>query len=125
MVYDPRTDVRGPSDVSGVTEPHDELLQQLPGATIPKAIDTPECRRLYFQVWGWEDDGRAYVVNPFLLREVGEGWQTVYQATRYRAGLRGELDSVLEESGFSEIGREMPDRSGYYQPVVSARRWQL
>jgi glycine/sarcosine N-methyltransferase len=49
----------------------------------------------------------------------------VYQATRYRAGLRGELDSVLEESGFSEIGREMPDRSGYYQPVVSARRWQL
>jgi len=57
-----------------------------------------------------------------LLRGVGEGWQTVYHATRYRAGLRGELDSVLEESGFSEIGGEIPDRSGYYQPVVSARR---
>jgi len=44
---------------------YDELLKERPGATTPKVIDTPEGRRVYFQVWDWDEDGRAYVFNLF------------------------------------------------------------
>lgn len=100
---------------------YDELLKERPGATTPKVIDTPEGRRVYFQVWDWDEDGRAYVFNLFLLSEEGEGWQTVLHDARYRAVLRDELRDVLKEAGFSDIGWKTPAESGYFQPIVAAR----
>lgn len=100
---------------------YDELLRERPGATTPRVIATPEGRRVYFQVWDWDEDGRAYVVNLFLVSEQGEGWRTVHHGARYRAVLRDELSDVLEEAGFSEVGWRMPAESGYYQPIVTAR----
>ena len=96
---------------------YDELLKERPGATTPKVMDTPEGRRIYLQVWDWEEDGRAYAVNLFLLSEEAEGWRTVHHDARYRAVLRAEL----EEAGFSDIGWKTPAESGYYQPIVTAR----
>ena len=61
---------------------YDELLKERPGATTPKVIETPEGRRLYFQVWDWDEDGRAYVVNLFLVSEEGEGWRTRHHDAR-------------------------------------------
>jgi glycine/sarcosine N-methyltransferase len=100
---------------------YDELLRERPRVTTPKVMETPEGRRVYFQVWDWEDDSRAYVVNLFLLSEEGENWRTVHHTTRYRAMLRSELRSVLEEVGFSDVDWKMPDQSSYYQPVVTAK----
>lgn len=100
---------------------YDELLKERLGATTPKVIDTPEGRRVYFQVWDWDEDGRAYVFNLFLLSEEGEGWQTVLHDARYRAVLRDELRDVLKEAGFWDIGWKTPAESGYYQPIVTAR----
>jgi glycine/sarcosine N-methyltransferase len=100
---------------------YDELLKKRPDATTPKVIDTPEGRHVYFQVWDWDEDGRAYVFYLFLLREEGEGWQTVLHDARYRAVLRDELCDVLKEAGFSDIGWKRPAESGYYQPLVTAR----
>jgi glycine/sarcosine N-methyltransferase len=100
---------------------YDELLKERLGATTPKVIDTPEGRRVYFPVWDWDEDGRAYVFNLFLLSEEGEGWQTVLHDARYRAVLRDELRDVLKEAGFSDIGWKTPAESGYFQPIVTAR----
>jgi glycine/sarcosine N-methyltransferase len=100
---------------------YDELLKQRPGVTMPKVIDTPEGRRVYFQVWDWDEDGRAYVFNLFLLSEEGEAWRTVHHDAPYRAVLRDELRDVLEEAGFSDITWKTPAESGYYQPIVTAR----
>jgi hypothetical protein len=100
---------------------YDELLKERPRATTPKVMDTPGGRSLYFQDWDWDEDGRAYVINLFLLREEGEGWRTVHHDARYRAVLRDELSDVLKEAGFSSIGWKMPAQSGYYQPIVTAR----
>jgi glycine/sarcosine N-methyltransferase len=100
---------------------YDELLKERPDATRPKVINTPEGRRVYFQVWDWDEDGRAYLFNLFLLREEGEGWQTVHYDARYRAVLGDELCDVLKEAGLSDIGWKRPAESGYYQPIVTAR----
>jgi glycine/sarcosine N-methyltransferase len=100
---------------------YDELLKERPGATTPKVIDTPEGRRVYFQIWDWDEDGRSYVFNLFLVSEEGEGWRTVFYDARYRAVLREELRDLLKEAGFSDIGWKTPAESGYYQPIVIAR----
>lgn len=99
---------------------YDELLKDRPRVTTPKVIDTPEGRRIYFQVWDWEDD-RSYVFNLFLVKEKSESWRTVHYAARYRAVRRDELSDVLKEAGFSDISWKMPVESGYYQPIVMAR----
>src|SRR5215203_4014142 len=78
-------------------------------------------RRVYFQVWDWDEDGRSYVFNLFLLSEEGEGWRTALYDARYRAVLREELRVLLKEAGFSDIGWKTPAESGYYQPIVIAR----
>lgn len=100
---------------------YDELLKARPRATTPKVMDTLEGRRVYFQVWDWEESGPAYTVHLFLVSEEGEGWQTVHQDACYRAVKRDELRDILEQAGFSQIEWEMPARSGYYQPIVIAR----
>ena len=101
---------------------YDRVLRERPAATTPAVFDTPEGRRIYFQVWDWADDGRTYTVNLFLVDESGGVWETHHHETRYRAVLREELAQILREAGFREVVWRMPDESGYYQPIVTARR---
>jgi hypothetical protein len=42
--------------------------------------------------------------------------------TQLRAWRRAELTLILNQAGLSDIQWHMPDSSGYYQPVVSARK---
>ncbi len=100
---------------------YDELLKKRPAATTPTVMDRPQGRRIYFQVWDWEEDGLVYTVNLFVVREENGKWRTVHHRTRYRALVREELGRVLEEAGFTEVGWKMPAQSGYYQPIVTAR----
>lgn len=100
---------------------YDRILEERPRATTPSVIDSQEGRRVYFQVWDWEEDGLSYVFNLFLLSEKGDGWQMAHHDARYRAVLRDELREVLEEAGFSDANWKMPAESGYYQPIVTAR----
>src|SRR5581483_7466065 len=37
--------------------------------------DTPEGKRILFQVWDWEPAGDAYTLNWFVLRERAGGWE--------------------------------------------------
>jgi glycine/sarcosine N-methyltransferase len=101
---------------------YDEVLRERPNATMPTVFDTPEGRRVYFQVWDWADDGRAYTVHLFLVDESGSAWETYHHETRYRAVLREELAEILRQAGLRDVAWQMPETSGYYQPVVKARR---
>ena len=75
-----------------------------------------------FQVWEWDDDGRSYELAQFTLRGEGERWQTACRRTRLRALLRGELCDALAAAGLAGVRWRTPDETGYYQPVVTARR---
>ena len=75
-----------------------------------------------FQVWEWEDDGRGYELLQFTLRGAGETWHTACRRTRLRALLRGELCGALAAAGLGDVRWRAPDETGYYQPVVTARK---
>ena len=101
---------------------YDAAIAQRPRATLPQVIDGPSGRRVVFQVWDWDGgDPPCYTLSHFIAREVGTGWDTRCRQTRYRALRRGELDALLTAAGFAAIRWHMPDDSGYFQPVVTAR----
>jgi glycine/sarcosine N-methyltransferase len=75
-----------------------------------------------FQVWDWESEGRSYELAQFTLRGAGESWQTTCRRTRLRALRRNELCDALAAAGLSDVRWGTPDETGYYQPVVTARK---
>ena len=101
---------------------YDSIVRERPRSTMPSVFDSPEGKRIYFQAWDWEDDGRTYTVHLFLVRETGGHWEVRHHETHYRAVLRAELENVFEEAGFGDVAWHMPADSGYYQPIITARR---
>ena len=100
---------------------YDHLTLNRPPATTPQVVDDDSGRRIVFQVWDWADDGVTYKVNLFILRQIEDGWHTAQFATTYRALLRAELSAILDAEGFADIRWHMPQDTGYFQPVVTAR----
>jgi hypothetical protein len=102
---------------------YDQILGQRPLARSepPRVFDSPDGRRVVFQVWDWEGDGRAYTFHLFMVHQAGSGWRTAHRAARYRGLPREELSAILRAAGLSEIRWLMPDESRYYQPLVVAR----
>jgi glycine/sarcosine N-methyltransferase len=75
-----------------------------------------------FQIWEWDDEGRSYELAQFTLRGQGESWQTTCRRTRLRALLRDEVCGAIAAAGLKEVRWRSPDETGYYQPIVTARR---
>ncbi|WNG20621.1 hypothetical protein [Cystobacter fuscus] len=67
-------------------------------------------------------DGRTYAFSLFLVRQRGGHWETAQHRTVYRALRRVELDAALGAAGFTHIRWHPPEASGFYEPVVTARR---
>ncbi|MCC6803711.1 MAG: class I SAM-dependent methyltransferase [Anaerolineae bacterium] len=101
---------------------YDALVQEKPRVQPPNILDTPEGRRVSFQVWDWAADGRSYTLSHFILKQSGERWATTGSKTQLRALQRAEVTAVLERTGFENICWHMPDETGYHQPLVTARR---
>lgn len=101
---------------------YDDLTLNRPRATPPQVYDDPDGRRIVFQVWDWAEDGSQYALTMFIVRQAADGWRTDAYTTTYRALLRGELSSILENEGFADVRWHMPQDTGYYQPIVTARR---
>jgi SAM-dependent methyltransferase len=100
---------------------YDALVQQRQRATTPRVIDDRFGRRVVFQVWDWSSDGRTYGLQQFILRESAGVWRTTHYTTQYRALLRQDLTAALQRAGLIDVRWHMPEESGYYQPVVTAR----
>ncbi len=101
---------------------YDSILAQRPRSELPRVFDDRGGRRIVFQVWDWGGDGRTYTLHLFIVSQQEGSWHTAHRATHYRALLRAELSAVLREADFSEVRWLLPDESGYYQPLVTARR---
>lgn len=72
------------------------------------------------QAWDWDDDGAAMTVHLFLVPVAGG--EAVVRTTRFRAWRRAEVDVALAAAGLTDVRWLLPEESGYYQPVVTARR---
>lgn len=100
---------------------YDQLMIERPSMQPPVFHSDPRGRRFYHQVWDWTSE-RTYILHLYLTWEDAGAWQSRHYATPYRALLRAELDGLLAAAGFQDVRWLMPAESGYYQPLVLARK---
>lgn len=104
------------------TRDYDTLVQEKPHVTPQNILETSEGRRISFQVWDWAEDASTYELSHFIIKQSGVRWTTRVSTTTLRPIRRAELTHVLERTDYSDIQWHMPDETGYYQPIVTARR---
>lgn len=98
---------------------YDRLVVERPSTQGPAFYSDQGRRRIVFQVWDWLD-GRRYVFHLYITRQTGTGWQTFHYAATYCALLREDLTGALGQAGFRRVRWLLPEKSGYYQPMVLA-----
>ncbi len=100
---------------------YDALIADQPRFNNEHVHDKPDGRRVVFQLWDWAGDGRRYKMNQFLIREIDGSYDFKHFHTELRALRRDEVMAAVREAGFEEVSWHVPEESGYYQPIVTAR----
>lgn len=100
---------------------YDQLAAERPRLTSTRIIDDATERRIAFQVWDWDADGRAYDLTQYLVRHGAAGVETRAFATRVRAVSRADVTAALTAAGLREVRWLEPAASGFYQPLAVAR----
>jgi len=101
---------------------YDQIIKDRPQFTTPREFDGVNGRRIVFQTWEWLEGERNYLFHLFILKENQGNWTVSQYTTKYRILLRNELTETLKMAGYSDIHWQMPSESGYYQPIVIARK---
>jgi SAM-dependent methyltransferase len=100
---------------------YDALVVNKPTFNSDHVHDRPDGRRVVFQVWDWASNGRSYRNHQFLLRETDGNYEVKHFETELRALLRDEIMAAVREAGYHDVRWHVPEASGYYQPIVTAR----
>jgi SAM-dependent methyltransferase len=101
---------------------YDALRTERPTGTMPRRIADSLGERVYVQTWDWTDDARFYDLRLFVLKRVGESWNANPLETRMRAYTRAEITTELEKTGFAASEWAFGGQTGFYQPVLVARK---
>lgn len=98
---------------------YDRLLEEKPSYSPPYIYKTDKGQRVCFQTWTWKND------NYHLVQYIIEDEQTLQTSKfecEYRAVSREELTSIFRANGCKEVQWKMPEETGFYQPIVIARK---
>jgi len=60
-------------------------------------------------------------VRYFIVARTTGRWSVTERRTAYRAPSRAALSDALRGAGFDHITWQMPGKTGFSQPIVSAR----
>jgi SAM-dependent methyltransferase len=101
---------------------YERLTAERPAAMPPSVNQTDGSRVITFQLWRWHADGERYELEHFQLIESGGHWHVERRQTTYRALTRRTLDAALTRAGWESPTWHEPSDSGFYQPIVTARR---
>ncbi|MBS2551070.1 class I SAM-dependent methyltransferase [Catenulispora sp. NL8] len=105
---------------------YDELRAQRPASTPPQVSEHEAGRAIAFQLWHWHPDGERYDLEHFQLVPAtasgGQGWDVRVRRATYWALTRKQLAEFAAAVGFRDVTWQEPSESGYYQPVLTARR---
>lgn len=102
---------------------YDKLRLDRPTGNMPRRIVDQYGERVYVQTWDWSEDGRTYDLRLFVLRPTTEdNWAGQPLLTTMRAYTRAEIVEEAEKTGFTGCRWLPPEQSGYYQPVLVARK---
>ena len=98
---------------------YDTLLQEKPPYSAPYIHKTAEGQRVSFQTWTWEED--RYKLIQYIIDD-GEMLQASKFECVYRATRRAEITDLLLAGGCREVNWLFPEETGFYQPIVVARK---
>ena len=98
---------------------YDALLMDQPPYSPPYIHETAKGQRVSFQTWSWKDD--CYKLVQYIIEDE-ETLQISKFECEYRATRREEITSLLLSYGCIEVVWMFPDETGFYQPIVIARK---
>ena len=98
---------------------YDAILKNKPPYLPPYIHNTESGKRVSFQTWDWNGD--CYRLTQYIIED--EKTLTVNKfECEYRATLRNELTELLTLAGCNKVSWLFPEKSGFYQPIVVARK---
>jgi SAM-dependent methyltransferase len=104
------------------TRDYDRVLAEPPPGTLPQVFTSGERRIISFQLWNWHDTD-IYDLEHFQVVQDADGPLSVERRTvTYRAYTRAALTGLATAAGLEDITWHMPVRTGFFQPVMTARR---
>ena len=98
---------------------YDSLLRTKPPYSPPYIHITEKGQRVSFQTWDWEGD--TYQLTQYIIEDE-ETLQVSKFTCKYRAVCREELTDLLLECGCREVKWLFPEETGFYQPILVARK---
>ncbi len=98
---------------------YDDLLTKKPPYSPPYIHKTEKGKRVSFQTWEWDDD--LYILTQYIIDDE-DNLQISKFDCEYRATRREELTELLLSHGCNKVEWKMPEESGFYQPVLIAKK---
>lgn len=98
---------------------YDALLKTKPPYSPPYIHKTDKGQRVSFQTWDW--DGDNYRLIQYIIDDEESPEVSRFEC-EYRTIRRDELTKLLEDAGCTEIEWKFTEDSGFYQPIVVARK---
>ena len=98
---------------------YDALLTDKPPYSPPYIHKTNEGQRVSFQTCVWS--GENYKLTQYIIDDE-ETLQVSKFDCEYRATRREELIELLLANGCSEVAWKFPEETGFYQPIVIAKK---
>ena len=98
---------------------YDSLLMEKPPYSPPYIHKTDKGQRVSFQTWVWNDDN--YKLTQYIIEDE-ENLQVSKFECEYRATRRAEMTELLLANGCSNVEWKFPEQTGFYQPIVVARK---
>ena len=98
---------------------YDALLTSRPPYSPPYIHKTAKGQRVSFQTWTW--DGDHYKLIQYIIDDEDTTQVSRFEC-EYRATRRVELTELLLSAGCSNVEWKFPDETGFYQPIVIAKK---
>ena len=98
---------------------YDALLMDKPPYSPPYIHKTASGQRVSFQTWTWEGDN--YRLIPYIVDDEDTLQVSKFEC-EYRATRREEMMKLLLENGCSNVVWMFPEETGFYQPIVIAKK---
>lgn len=98
---------------------YDSLLKSKPPYSPPYIHKTDNGQRVSFQTWDW--NGENYRLNQYIIEDDKTLNISKFEC-EYRATRREELTNLLLKNGCSEVVWRFGDETGFYQPIVIAKK---
>lgn len=98
---------------------YDSLLAEKPPYSPPYIHKTEKGQRVSFQTWVW--NGENYRLTQYIIDDEETSQASKFEC-EYRATRREEMTKLLLSYGCSEVVWKFPDETGFYQPIVVAKK---